>query len=192
MSKKKADEMRKTIVVFTLAMTALVARVAWGEEFSVTSPSVVDGRLTERQVLNGFGCAGADLSPALAWSAPPAGTRSFAVTLYDPDASTGSGWWHWVAFNLPADFRQLPEGAGDPQAMMLPVEIVQSRTDFGTARYGGVCPPEQDRPHRYQISVWALDVDRLDLDADASGAMVGFFLHAHALGKATLTATYGR
>ncbi|HEV8390152.1 MAG TPA: YbhB/YbcL family Raf kinase inhibitor-like protein [Dongiaceae bacterium] len=173
-------------------MAALVSRLAWAEDFSVKSPSVVDDRLTERQVLNAFGCAGADLSPALAWSAPPPGTKSLAVTIYDPDAPTGSGWWHWVAFNLPADLRALPEGAGDPNATMLPSGAVQSRTDFGIPGYGGACPPEQDAPHRYQMTVWALDVDHLDLDANASGAMVGFFLRAHAVGQATLTALYGR
>lgn len=116
----------------------------------------------------------------------------FAVTIYDPDAPTGSGWWHWVAFNLPAELRELPEGAGDPQAMMPPPDVVQSRTDFGSAGYGGACPSEQDPPHRYQMTVWALDVERLELDANASGAMVGFFLNALALGKAMLTANYGR
>jgi len=184
--------MNKYLSIFALAMAALVARAAWAEDFSVTSSSVIDGRLTERQVLHGFGCTGANLSPALSWSAPPVGTRSFAVTVYDPDAPTGSGWWHWLAFNLPADLRTLPEGAGDPQALLMPPDAVQSRTDFGSAGYGGACPPEQDAPHRYQMTVWALDVDRLELDADASGAMVGFFLNAHALGKATLTASYGR
>ena len=188
----EGSSVKKSLSIFAMAMAALVARLAWAQEFSVASGSVSGGKLTERQVLHGFGCAGANLSPALTWSAPPAGTKSFAVTVYDPDAPTGSGWWHWVAFNLPADLRELPEGAGDPQALMLPPDAVQSRTDFGSAGYGGACPPERDAPHRYQMTVWALDVDRLDLDANASGAMVGFFLHAHALGKATLTASYGR
>jgi len=184
--------MKKSLSIFAFAMAALVARLAWAEEFSVTSRSVADGKLTERQALHGFGCKGANLSPALAWSAPPAGTRSFAVTIYDPDAPTGSGWWHWVAFNLPADLRALPEGAGDPQSLLMPEGAVQSRTDFGSAGYGGACPPAEDAPHRYQMTVWALDVDKLELDADTSGAMVGFFLNAHAVGKATLTASYGR
>jgi Raf kinase inhibitor-like YbhB/YbcL family protein len=137
----------------------------------------VDGKLIECQVLHGFGCKGANLSPALSWSAPLA---------------TGSGWWHWVAFNLPANLRALPEGAGDPQAQLMPPDAVQSRTDLGSAGYGGAFTPEQAAPHRYQMTVWALDIDRLELDANASGAMVGFFLNARAVGKATLTASYGR
>ena len=122
----------------------------------------------------------------------PAGTKSFAVVVYDPDAPTGSGWWHWVIFNLPPSATRLPVNAGDPSANLAPPGNVQSMTDFGTTGYGGPCPPQGDKPHRYIFTVYALKVDRLPLDSKASGAMVGFYLNQNALGKASFTATYGR
>ena len=161
--------------------------------FTLKSPQMTDGgTLGAQQVLNGFGCSGGNLSPELVWDEPPKGTRSFAVTVYDPDAPTGSGWWHWVVFNIPAQSRGLPVGAGELAGKSLPPGAVQSRTDFGPPGFGGACPPEGDKPHRYQFTVHALDVEKLDLEPDASAAMVGFMLNAHTLGRAQLTVTYGR
>lgn len=161
--------------------------------FTLKSPQMTDGgTLDAQQILNGFGCSGGNLSPELAWDEPPKGTRSFAVTVYDPDAPTGSGWWHWVVFNIPAQSRALPSGAGELAGKSLPPGAVQSRTDFGHPGFGGACPPEGDKPHRYQFTVHALDVEKLDLEPDASAAMVGFMLNAHTLARAQLTVTYGR
>lgn len=171
------------------AVTAalLLSTAAQAGDFTLTSPDLVEGRpMAERQVFNGFGCAGGNQAPSLAWTGVPEGTRSLAVTAYDPDAPTGSGWWHWVVFNLPAETRGLPSGVA------LPVEAVESRTDFGSPGYGGPCPPQGDGPHRYIFTVHALKVAALPLNADASAAMVGFFLNGNSLGKATLTATYER
>ena len=113
--------------------------------------------------------------------------------MFDPDAPTGSGWWHWVVFNIPPDITTLPPGAGDVASGRIPKPAVQSRTDFGKPGYGGPCPPPGDKPHRYVVTGYALKVDKLpDVDDSASGAMVGFMLNANMLGKATLTATYGR
>ncbi|HSX59469.1 MAG TPA: kinase inhibitor [Tahibacter sp.] len=160
--------------------------------FRVTSSDIADGAtLPHKHVFNGFGCDGDNLSPQLSWSGAPAGTRSFAITVYDPDAPTGSGWWHWTVVNLPATTTSLPTGAGSAGGT-LPAGAVQGRTDYGQSGYGGAAPPAGDKPHRYQFTVWALGVDTLPLDENASGAMVGFMLNANALGKATLTATYGR
>ena len=139
-----------------------------------------------------MGCTGQNISPALDWTNPPAGTRSFAVTAYDPDAPTGSGWWHWVMFNIPAGTSELPAGAGAPDASLAPQGAIQSRTDFGVPGYGGPCPPEGDTPHRYIFTVFALSVDALPLDENAPGAMVGFFLNANVIDKASFEATYGR
>lgn len=159
--------------------------------FDVTSADVRDhGTLSARQVLNGFGCTGGDTSPQLAWSDPPAGTQSFAVTIYDPDAPTGSGWWHWVVYDLPAHARSLPAGAGKPG--QLPAGARHGRNDFGTYAFGGACPPAGDKAHRYVVTVTALKVAHLPLPAEPSGAMVGFMVNANRLGSATLTATYGR
>lgn len=169
-----------------LASAAGCARAEDG--FQLTSPAFADqGRLPDTQALNAMGCTGANRSPALAWTGAPTGTKSFAVTLYDPDAPTGSGWWHWVVFDLPAGARGLPAGPAP-----LPAGTVEGRTDFGVPGYGGACPPVGGKPHRYVFTVHALDVARLDVPPDASAAMVGYNLNAHSLAKATLTALYGR
>ena len=124
-----------------------------------------------------------NISPSLSWKDPPAGTKSFAVTVYDPDAPTGSGWWHWVVFNLPADVRSLPAGAGNPASGKLPKGAVQSLTDFGAPGYGGPCPPRGDRPHRYVFTVHALKVDKLDLDEKAMPALVGFMVTSNRIAR---------
>lgn len=163
------------------------------QAFEVSSPDFREGELlANEQVFNGFGCAGGNLSPQISWRNAPAGTRSFAVTVYDPDAPTGSGWWHWTVFNIPATASGLSKGAGVAASGQLPAGATQGRTDFGAPGFGGACPPAGDKPHRYQLTVWALDTERLPLDEQASGAMVGFMLNAHALGQARITARYGR
>lgn len=145
-------------------------------------------KLPQRQVLNGMGQQGDNLSPHLAWDDVPPGTKSFVVTCYDPDAPTGSGWWHWVVANLPADTRELEQGAGSGKAE-LPAGSLQTRTDFGSAGYGGAAPPKGES-HRYIFTVHALDVDSLDVDEHASGALVGFNVHFHVLASASITAMY--
>ena len=118
--------------------------------FELRSPTVRDGgAIPAEHVFDGFGCSGANVSPALAWSGAPAGTRSFAVTVYDPDAPTGSGWWHWVVYDLPAEAEGLPAGAGAEGSELMPAGAVRGRTDFGAAGSGGPCPPEGGAPHRY-------------------------------------------
>ena len=121
----------------------------------------------------------------------PKNTKSFAVTIYDPDAPTGSGFWHWVVFNIPASTTSIPLGAGDVKKKLMPKSAIQSRTDFGTDGYGGPCPPP-GKPHRYIITVFALGVDKLDVDQNVSPAVIGFNANAHMLAKATLTGLYGR
>lgn len=134
-------------IIFALGLALPLA--AQAVNFTIESPDVKPARtIPEVHVFNGFGCVGANLSPALSWRHPPKGTRSFAVTAYDPDAPTGSGWWHWVVFNLPAETRELAAGAGDPAADKMPAGAVQSRTDFGKSGWGGPCPPQGDRPQK--------------------------------------------
>ena len=173
-----------------LCATALRAQAA---DFSVQSPTFKNGAtLPTAHVFKGFGCDGLNVSPQLSWTNAPSGTQSFAITLYDPDAPTGSGWWHWVVYNLPASTNELPAGAGAADGQALPAGAVQGRTDYGTPGFGGACPPPGDKPHRYQLTVHALKVDKLDLPADASAAMVGFMIHANRLGQASIQAPYGR
>jgi Raf kinase inhibitor-like YbhB/YbcL family protein len=162
----------------------------------VTSASFADGDyLSQEHVLSagyGFGCAGANRSPHLAWSDVPDGTRSFAVTCYDPDAPTGSGFWHWVVVNIPPSARELAPGAGDPANGQLPPGALQVRTDFGTPGYGGPCPPEGDHPHRYLFTVHAVGLDQLPVTADSSAAVVGFYLHFNTLAKGSLMGLFKR
>lgn len=161
--------------------------------FRLESPDIpADGTIDRRFEANVFGCSGENRSPVLRWSGAPAGTRSFAVTVYDPDAPTGSGWWHWLLVNIPASVTELGADTGNTSGASLPAGAMQVRNDYGQAAWGGMCPPEGDPPHRYVFTVHALKVERLDLPADATAALAGFMINANALGKASLTARYGR
>ena len=181
-----------TLLKFFVVVFFLTSK-AYAVEFIVNSPDIkAGGRIAEAQVFNGFGCQGTNLSPALKWAGVPPGTKSFAVTLYDFDAPTGSGWWHWVVFNIPADSTGLAAAAGQFPQHQLPAGSIQSRTDFGTPGYGGPCPPPKAKPHKYALTVYALNTDKLSLDENAPAAMVGYFLHQHLIKKAVLTAYYGR
>ena len=155
-----------------LALSVMTAGAASAATLKVTSPDVAPGKMiSDEQVFNGFGCTGKNISPALSWSGAPAGTKSFAVTVYDPDAPTGSGFWHWVMFNIPADTTALAKNAGDPKA--------------GLA-------PKGSKAHRYEFTVFAVDSDHIDATPDTSAAVVGFNLHFHTLAKGKLTGLYGR
>jgi Raf kinase inhibitor-like YbhB/YbcL family protein len=181
-----------------ISLGAFVATLLWvgmsmAAEFQLSSPTIKpQGTIGIEHVYNGFGCSGGNVSPELRWEGAPQGTKSFAITVYDPDAPTGSGWWHWVMFNIPVTVTSLPAGAGTPGSGKAPPGSVQSMTDFGRPGYGGPCPPQGDKPHRYIFTVYALNVDHLPLQPDASGAMVGFYLHQHAIAQASFTAIYGR
>jgi Raf kinase inhibitor-like YbhB/YbcL family protein len=163
--------------------------------FTVTSDSFKDGDyLKQDHILSadfGFGCAGGNRSPHLKWSGAPAGTKSFAVTCYDPDAPTGSGFWHWVVVNIPPEVTELPLDAGNPASGKLPEGALQTRTDYGNAAYGGPCPPEGDHPHRYLFTVHAVG-ETLDVSADTSAAVIGFNLHFKTLAKAAIMGLYKR
>ncbi len=161
-------------------------------DFTLMSPDIPDGStIKNEQVFNGFGCKGDNIAPALSWSGAPAGTKSFALTVYDPDAPTGSGFWHWLVFDIPAGVTSLPKGPGGPKTKH-PKGSIEVRTDFGVPGWGGPCPPPGDKPHHYIFTVFAVDADHLGPDKNASAAVVGFNLHFHTLAKATFTATYGR
>src|SRR6478672_3360364 len=139
--------------------------------------------LPNEQVHHAMGAGGKNVSPAFTWSGAPAGTKSFALTMYDPDAPTGSGWWHWVVYNIPASATSLAAGAGDPKKNLLPAGAMQGNTDFGVPGYGGPCPPPKDKPHHYHITLFALDTDKLDIPAGATAAYVGFNIHGHTLDR---------
>lgn len=184
---------KQTFRFATLAAALILGagQSAHAAGFALASPELKPGQtLPPAQVFSGFGCEGGNLSPALAWHDAPAGTKSFAVTVYDPDAPTGSGWWHWVVYDIPADAAGLPAGA--VVKAPLPAGAKQARNDYGSRDFGGACPPPGDKPHRYIFTVFALKVDKLEVPEDASPALVGFMLNANRLGKASFTARYGR
>ncbi len=161
--------------------------------FTLSSPEIKAGAMIPASFeYNGFGCSGENKSPALKWSGAPKGTRSFALTVYDPDAPTGSGWWHWSVINIPANVNELASNAGAVGGANLPAGASNVRIDFGAAAWGGPCPPQGDKPHRYIFTVYALKTDKLDIPADATAALAGFMIHANTIAKASFTARYGR
>lgn len=177
-------------IIFVIFLASTVVQAG---AFTLSSPIIKpDSFLTEEQVFDGFGCTGKNQSPALKWEAIPQGTKSFAITVYDPDAPTGSGWWHWVVYNIPANVTGIAAGAGEPTGRRLPPGAVQGRTDYGTHAFGGACPPQGDKPHRYIFTVYALKIEKMEVSPDASAALIGFMINTNALGKASFTARFGR
>jgi Raf kinase inhibitor-like YbhB/YbcL family protein len=161
-------------------------------KFTLVSPDIgKDNPIALDQVFNGFGCKGKNLSPALFWSGAPAGTQSFAIMVHDPDAPTGSGFWHWVVYNIPASAVSIPAEAGDVKKKGMPVGVVQGRNDFGAFGYGGPCPPP-GKPHHYHFRVFALKVPKLDVPNDATAALIGFNVNANKIAEADLVGMYGR
>jgi len=181
--------MKKTTVAFFIFLLAGIASHA--QTFTLKSKDI-GGQATSKQVFNGFGCTGENISPELSWENAPTGTKSFAITLYDPDAPTGSGFWHWIVFDIPANTTELKSGAGNLSKNIAPAGAIQSKTDFGQPGYGGPCPPEGHGFHEYIITVYALKTDKLGLDQNASGAFVGFNLFSNTIAKASLVMYYKR
>lgn len=180
---------------FTLLAVGMLgaASLVQAAGFQLTSPDIKAGAMIPKSFeFNGFGCSGENRSPALKWSGAPKGAKSFAVTVYDPDAPTGSGWWHWMVINIPADVTELKPDAGAVGGANLPQGASHARIDYGVAGWGGVCPPQGDKPHRYIFTVYALKVDKLDVPPDATAALTGFMINGNSLGKASFTARYGR
>lgn len=176
-----------------LAAFAALPSLALAAGFKLESPDVkANATLDKKWEANVFGCSGENKSPALKWSGAPKDTKSFAVTVYDPDAPTGSGFWHWFVYNIPANVTELKLDAGNASGANLPPGAKQNRIDYGFAAWGGPCPPEGDKPHRYVFTVHALKVDKLDLPADATAAVAGFMTNANTIAKASFTAKYGR
>src|SRR5580698_5976976 len=184
--------MTKSALAFGLS-TLVFAASASAAPFTLKSTDFKEGAaLADKQSFNSFGCSGENVSPELEWANPPAGTKSFVLMVRDPDAPTGSGWWHWVVYNLPADAKTLPAGAGKADNSALPKGAAQGNTDFGAPGYGGPCPPPGSGAHHYVFTLFALKVDKLDIPAAATAAFVGFNVSANSLGKATLTGLYSR
>ncbi len=177
---------------FLMTFALLLLSATYANAFELTSPDLAGKDLMPNQfVFNGFGCKGENQSPALKWSKAPEGTKSFAIIVHDPDAPTGGGgWWHWMVYNIPANVTSLPTNAGVPNSKVLG-SAVQSKTDFDQTGWGGPCSPVGEK-HRYNFTVYALKVEKIDLPATSMPALVGFMINSNAIAKASMTAYYSR
>lgn len=182
--------MRNRTLLPILLIAVGIAANASAQDFKLSSTSIVEGgQLPSSIVFKGFGCDGGNLSPQLSWSGAPEGAKSFAITAYDPDAPTGSGWWHWNAVNIPVSVHSIEAGASGSGKM--PTGAVELKNDYGTAGFGGACPPP-GHVHRYVFTVYALSAASLDLPKDPSNALAGFMIGANTIQSARLTAVYNR
>jgi len=179
--------------IFFAVILTCVSSVVYSSDFKLSSTEIkANSTIPKSFEFNGFGCTGENKSPELKWSGAPKEVKSFAVTMYDPDAPTGSGWWHWLVINIPADVTELTANAGAVNSTTLPKGAIQGRSDYGVAAWGGTCPPQSDKPHRYIFTVYALKADKLDIPADATAALIGYMIHGNMLEKTSFTAKYGR
>lgn len=161
--------------------------------FKISSGDILPNSvISKRHVFNGFGCDGENISPQISWQNPPAGTKSFAITVYDPDAPTGSGWWHWLVVNIPANYKKLPDNFGKENKFFIDGKMLQIRNDFGIYNFGGPCPPKGDKAHNYIFTIYALKVEKLDLTENSTAALAGFMINQNSLAKADFAAQYGR
>ncbi|WP_241667799.1 MULTISPECIES: YbhB/YbcL family Raf kinase inhibitor-like protein [unclassified Pseudomonas] len=145
--------------------------------------------MNRAQEFQGFGCSGGNVSPQLSWSNAPKDTAAFAVFAYDPDAPTGSGWWHWQLINIPKDVTTLAAGVGNPSAKAIPAGSISTKNDYGVVGYGGACPPQGHGAHRYQFTVYALS-KKLELPKDASAALTSYMVRANSIASSTIEALY--
>lgn len=175
------------------ALPIIFSLPVYAESFTLSSKDITHGEFMDKQQeFNGFGCQGDDLSPHLKWSSPPQGTKSFAITAYDPDAPTGSGWWHWQVINLPANVMELASNAGSVKENLLPKGALQIRNDYGVKGFGGACPPAGHGVHHYRFTLHALSVDKLELPKNASSALAGYMINANTLETRTIESLYKR
>ena len=181
------------VLILGLMIVSGVSGVYAMTKIRVTSTAFRNGgHISNEHVFSGFGCSGKNISPEIRWGRLPKGTKSVALTLYDPDAPTGSGWWHWIVYNIPPSVHEIQEGAGTADGKNLPTGAVQGATDFGTSGYGGPCPPKGDRPHHYIVTVYALKTQKLNVGPGASPAQIGYQVHFSTIGKGVLVGRYGR
>lgn len=178
---------------FFAFLSLSISAFAQSSSFTVSSNDIAQGEyMSKAHEFNGFGCNGDDLSPHLKWSNAPEGTKSFAITVYDPDAPTGSGWWHWQIVNIPKNINEIKRGAGSQATNSTPTGSIQISNDYGIKGFGGACPPQGHGVHHYKFTVHALSVEKLTLPENASGALAGYMINANTIESSTLEALYKR
>ena len=181
----------KTTTLLTGILLTISSTLFSQNTFTLSS-NTLGGEATKIEEFNGFGCTGKNESPQLSWKNAPEGTKSFAITMYDPDAPTGSGWWHCVVFDIPTSTTDLVSNAGDIKLNLTPEGTIQSITNYGAQGYGGPCPPQGHGLHQYIITVYALKTDTLGLDKNTNPAIVGYYLWNNTLAKASIVSYYKR
>ena len=182
--------MKKTTIILGLMLS--ISSALFAQNTFTLSSSSLGGQATVTEEFNGFGCTGKNESPQLSWKNAPEGTKSFAITMYDPDAPTGSGWWHWVVFDIPSTTTTLVSNAGDIKLNLSPEGTIQSVTNYGMQGYGGPCPPVGHGLHQYIITVHALKTDTLGLDKNTNPAIVGYYLWNNTIAKASIVTYFKR
>jgi Raf kinase inhibitor-like YbhB/YbcL family protein len=184
---------RHAVRIITAFLAAAALGPAFAADFQLMSSDIgPDKPLAQDFIFSGFGCTGANQSPALRWSGAPPGTQSYAVALFDPDAMQGRGFWHWLMVNIPTGTTSLSRDAGKNDGSKLPAGAVQIRNGFRAVGYSGSCPPPSDEPHGYVMTVYALKVTTLEVPADATSPMMLATIEANSLGNASLTYHFGR
>jgi len=184
--------MRNTCKLFSILSLSISASALAGS-LTLSSQDIAQGEyMAKAQEFNGFGCSGGDLSPHLKWLDAPKGTKSFAITAYDPDAPTGSGWWHWQIVNIPMTVMEIQTGAGNTKNNSAPAGSTQIQNDYGSRGFGGACPPEGHGVHHYRFTIHALSVEKLTLPKDASGALTGYMINAKTIESSTIESLYKR
>jgi Raf kinase inhibitor-like YbhB/YbcL family protein len=186
----KEKQMKLLSYFASAAVLASLTFSASAADFQLQSQSVSEGaQLSSEFVFQGFGCEGGNLSPQLSWVNVPEGTKSFAITAYDPDAPTGSGWWHWNVINIPSNITSLEIGVSGTDDM--PKGAVEMTNDYGAKGFGGACPPPGE-VHRYIFTVHALSIENIELPEAASNALTGFMIGANTIKSSKITAVYNR
>lgn len=186
--KKKIMQKKKLLFVLLLIYCGFLKAQ---NTFTLTSNNL-GGQSSQKEEFNGFGCEGENTSPQLSWANPPEGTESFAISMFDPDAPTGSGWWHWVVFNIPKHMNKLETNSGNIDLNLMPKEVIQSINDYGFKGFGGPCPPTDHGYHEYKISIFALKTKSLNLDENTNPTVVGYNIWLNTIAKASLVFYYKR
>lgn len=183
----------KSLFLIVFFVSCSVNQAYSRSSFALSSNDISSGsKILKKHVFNGFGCDGENVSPQISWRNAPVETKSFAVTVYDPDAPTGSGWWHWLVVNIPTKYKELPSNFGADNKFMIQDGILQIRNDFGIYNFGGPCPPKNTKAHNYVFTVYALKAEKLELSEASTAALAGFIINQNSLGKISFVAKYGR
>jgi Raf kinase inhibitor-like YbhB/YbcL family protein len=182
--------MKNFLAIF---LSIVVVSCHQSHALSIKSTDIAAGsKWPRKHIFDSFGCTGKNISPQIAWSDLPEGTKSLAFTIYDPDAPTGSGWWHWLVVNIPITYKELPTNFGAQDNFKLADGILQIRNDFGFNKFGGSCPPKGDKPHKYIFTIYALKTDKIDLESTATAAFAGYSINQNVIAKASFEAFNSR